>query len=291
MTSGHGRGSTLPPAPGVGYKAAHYRDIIDRAGCVEWLEIHAENYMGAGGRPLAQLRRLRRDFPFSCHGVGLSIGGEEPLDQDHLQRLKFLNSWLEPAAFSEHLAWSTHEGQYYNDLLPLPYTGKTQSRVCDHIDQIQETLGRQMLLENPSTYIEFADSEMDEIEFISGIAERTGCGLLFDVNNVYVSAVNHGRDAAAYVSAYPLHLVQEIHLGGHEDDHDDDGNKLLIDNHASEVVDPVWTLYNQTLSLAGPISTLIEWDNDVPDWDTLEAEAQRAQIVLMSGDHENRMAA
>ncbi|MCY4541250.1 MAG: DUF692 domain-containing protein [Rhodobacteraceae bacterium] len=276
-------GEALPPGPGVGYKAVHFSDIVSHPGSVEWLEIHAENYMGEGGRPLAQLRRLRRDFPFSCHGVGLSIGGEEPLDKEHLARLKHLNGWLQPAVFSEHLAWSTHEGHYYNDLLPVPYTREAQSRVCSHIDEIQDTLGRRMLLENPSTYIEFAESEMSEIDFISGIADQTGCGLLLDVNNVHVSAVNHERDAEAYIDAYPLHAVEEIHLGGHEGDEDDDGNLLLIDNHASEVVDPVWELFRRVTALAGPIPTLIEWDNDVPDWATLEAEAQRAGDILACG--------
>ncbi len=275
---------SLPHGSGVGYKPQHFNAILDAPGSVRWLEIHAENYMGRGGRPLAQIRRLREDFPISCHGVGLSIGGEGPLDKEHLERLSKLNGWLEPAVFSEHLAWSTHENRFYNDLLPLPYTEATLGRVCDHIDEVQETLGRQMLLENPSTYFEFEETQMSEIEFISGIAERTGCGLLLDVNNVFVSATNHGRNACSYIDGFPLVLVQEIHLGGHHDDETDDGSPLLIDNHASEVVDPVWELYAHTIARAGPIPTLIEWDNDVPDWPTLEAEARRAANILKAGE-------
>ena len=271
---------SLPAAPGVGYKPQHYDSILADSGTVKWLEIHAENYMGDGGRPLAQLRRLRDDFPVSCHGVGLSIGGAGDLDEDHLERLGKLNDWLEPAVFSEHLAWSTHEGCYYNDLLPLPYNKETVNRVSDHIDQVQETLGRQMLLENPSSYFEFENSTMEEIEFILEISRKTGCGLLLDVNNVHVSAVNNNRDANDYIDRYPLDLVKEIHLGGHADDQDDDGQLLLIDDHASEVRDTVWDLYRRTIARAGPLPTLIEWDNDVPEWDILEAEAARAALVL-----------
>jgi len=270
----------LPAAPGVGYKAQHFEDILTNNGAVKWLEIHAENYMGAGGRPLAQLRRLREDFPISCHGVGLSIGGEEPLDKEHLARLKALNAWLEPAVFSEHLAWSTHEGHYFNDLLPLPYNEDTVARVSEHIDEVQETLGCQMLLENPSHYLEFDTSTLGEVEFIREVAKKTGCGLLFDVNNIHVSDVNINRNAMDYISAYPLDLVQEIHLGGHGDDEDDDGKPLLIDDHASAVRDPVWDLYRFTIDRAGPIPTLIEWDDDIPPWEVLEAEAAQAQMFL-----------
>ncbi len=270
----------LPAAPGVGYKAQHFDAILADSGAVRWLEIHAENYMGAGGKPLAQLRRLREDFPVSCHGVGLSIGGDEPLDKDHLARLKTLVAWLEPAVFSEHLAWSTHEGHYFNDLLPLPYNAETVARVCDHIDEVQETLNCQMLLENPSSYLEFSTSTLSETDFIREVAKRTGCGLLLDVNNVFVSDINIRRDAIAYIDSFPLDLVQEIHLGGHDEDEDDDGNTLLIDDHASPVCDPVWNLYQLTVKRVGPTPTLIEWDDAIPAWDVLEAEAAKAQRVL-----------
>jgi uncharacterized protein len=270
----------LPARPGVGYKPQHFADILANPGPVGWLEIHAENYMGNGGRPLAQLRHLAERFPISVHGVGLSIGGEGALDADHLAGLHKLCDWLNPASFSEHLAWSTHDGAFLNDLLPLPYTAATLTRVCDHIDHVQTTLRRPMLLENPSTYLAFAETEMDEVTFLSEIARRTGCGLLLDVNNVFVSATNQATDPIAYIQSFPLHAVGEIHLGGHDVDADDHGAPLLIDSHGAAVVDPVWQLYAQTIALSGPKPTLIEWDNDVPAWDVLVAEAALAAAVL-----------
>ncbi|MCX7287885.1 MAG: DUF692 domain-containing protein [Rhodobacterales bacterium] len=270
----------LPTCPGIGYKPQHFAAIMADAGPVGWLEVHAENYMGAGGRPLAQLRHLAERFPISVHGVGLSIGGEGPLDADHLDRLRQLVGWLNPASFSEHLAWSTHDGAYLNDLLPLPYTPATLTRVCDHIDRVQEVLGRRMLLENPSTYLAFAETAMSEVDFLAAIAQRTGCGLLLDVNNVYVSGINQNYDPAAYLDAFPMHHVGEIHLGGHDEDRDDHGNRLLIDSHGAEVVDPVWALYARMIAKSGPQPTLIEWDNDVPDWPILQAEAARAARIL-----------
>lgn len=270
----------LPNRPGVGYKPQHYSDILAGPGPVDWLEIHAENYMGDGGRPIAQLRHLAERFPISVHGVGLSIGGESPLDPDHLARLKHLVSWLNPASFSEHLAWSTHDSHFLNDLLPLPYTARTLDRVADHIDQVQDTVGRRLLLENPSTYLAFSENEMPEIEFLTAIARRTGCGLLLDVNNVFVSATNQQTDPVSYINAFPMVDVGEIHLGGHDEDQDDHGAPLLIDSHGREVVDPVWALYAHTIEAAGPRPTLIEWDNDVPDWLTLAAQAARADGVL-----------
>lgn len=272
----------LPAATGVGYKPQHFAAILDDPGAVRWLEIHAENYLGDGGRPLAQLRHLAERFPISVHGVGLSIGGEAPLDRDHLARLARLLGWLKPASFSEHLAWSTHDGHFLNDLLPLPYTDRTLARVVDHIDEVQEVLGRRMLLENPSTYLAFEESEMTEIEFLTEAARRTGCGLLLDVNNVFVSAVNQRTDPGAYIDAFPHRHVGEIHLGGHDEDADDHGAPLLIDSHGREVVDPVWDLYARTIERGGPKPTLIEWDTDVPDWAALAAEAGRAAAVLAS---------
>ena len=270
----------LPFAPGVGYKPQHFHEITQDSGSVAWLEIHAENYMGDGGRPLAQLRHLAETFPFSVHGVGLSIGGEGRLDKDHLDRLKKLCGWLKPASFSEHLAWSSHETAFLNDLLPLPYNEATLTRVADHIDEVQETLGRRMLLENPSSYLAFTESTMRETDFLRNVARRTGCGLLLDVNNVFVSATNLGMNAYAYIDAFPLDLVGEIHLGGHDEDEDDHGAPLLIDSHGREVADPVWALYDYTIRKAGPRATLIEWDNDVPDWPLLEAEARRAAGLM-----------
>jgi uncharacterized protein (UPF0276 family) len=270
----------LPNAAGVGYKPQHFTELTANPGSVDWLEIHAENYMGTGGRPLAQLRHLAERFPFSVHGVGLSIGGEGPLDGEHLLRLRHLCGWLDPASFSEHLAWSTHDAAFLNDLLPLPYTSATLARVASHIDQVQDVVGRQMLLENPSSYLAFSESTLAETEFLREVAKRTGCGLLLDVNNVFVSATNLSTDPISYMDAFPLELVQEIHLGGHDEDEDDHGAPLLIDSHGREVADPVWTLYRYTIEKAGPRPTLIEWDNDVPDWPVLEAEASRAARIL-----------
>ncbi len=267
---------TLPIGAGVGYKPQHFPDIMDNPGAVSWLEIHAENYMGAGGRTLAQLHILAERLPISLHGVGLSIGGEGRLDPDHLARLAHLNAWLKPAAFSEHLAWSTHEGAYLNDLLPLPYTSATLARVAEHIDELQEALGRKMLLENPSAYLAFAESTWAEPDFLREVARRTGCGLLLDVNNVFISATNLDFTPQAYIDAFPLELVQEIHLGGHAEDVDDAGRPLLIDDHGHKVTGAVWALYDYTIARAGPRPSLIEWDADVPDWPALEAEAARA---------------
>ncbi len=272
--------TALPNAPGVGYKPQHFAEIIEQADPVQWLEIHAENYMGDGGRPLAQLRHLAESFAISVHGVGLSIGGESPLDPEHLARLKHLVDWLNPASFSEHLAWSTHDGHFYNDLLPLPYTDATLNRVCTHIDQLQDTIGRKMLLENPSSYLAFAESTWSEPEFLAEISRQTGCGLLLDVNNVFVSATNLEFSPQGYIDAFALDKVGEIHLGGHDEDEDDQGRPLLIDSHGREVVDPVWALLDYTLERSGPKPVLIEWDNDVPDWPTLAAEAERAAFAL-----------
>lgn len=270
----------LPAAPGVGYKPQHFAQISADAGAVEWLEIHAENYMGGGGRPLAQLRSLSERFAISVHGVGLSIGGEGPLDRGHLARLKHLLGWLNPASFSEHLAWSTHGSHFFNDLLPLPYTNDTLDRICSHIGQLQDTIGRRMLLENPSSYLAFAESTWSEPEFLGEIARRTGCGLLLDVNNVFVSATNLGFSPQGYIDAFPLAEVGELHLGGHDAEEDEHGAPLLIDSHGREVADPVWALLDDTLSRTGPKPLLIEWDNDVPDWPVLSAEADRAARAL-----------
>ena len=270
----------LPATAGVGYKPQHFAAMTDDPGAVTWLEIHAENYMGAGGRPLAQLRHLAQRFPVSVHGVGLSIGGNGPLDREHLARLKHLLEWLNPASFSEHLAWSTHEGRFLNDLLPLPYTNTTLTRVCDHIDQVQAILGREMLLENPASYLGFDTSTWSEPDFLADISRRTGCGLLLDVNNVFVSATNLGFSPRSYIDAYPTEKVREIHMGGHDADSDDHGAPLLIDNHGHAVSDPVWALLDYTLAATGPQPVLIEWDNNVPDWPVLKAEAARAMAAL-----------
>ena len=271
------------PAPrrsGVGLKPEHYRDILDGTPDIGWFEIHAENYMGDGGPPHAYLTAIRERYPISLHGVGLSIGGAGPLDTEHLARLCALADRYQPALFSEHLAWSSHDTVYLNDLLPLPYTEETLARVCDHIDVVQDAMQRQMLLENPSTYVAYAETTMAEVEFLREVARRTGCGLLLDVNNVFVQAANHGFGADGYLEAFPMEHVGEIHVGGHAQDADEDGSLLLIDDHGREVADSVWALYELALVHTGPMPTLIEWDNDVPAWPLLLAEAQRADHVL-----------
>ena len=272
--------TTLPCAPGVGFKAQHFDALMADPGPVRWVEVHAENYMGDGGRPLAQLTALQENFALSVHGVGLSIGGEGPLDPDHLARLKRLCDRMQPASFSEHLAWSTHGAEYLNDLLPLPYTEQTLIQVANHIDQVQQILGRQMLLENPSSYLAFADSTLSETDFLAELVQRTSCGLLLDVNNVFISATNLGLSPQAYIDAFPTDHVGEIHVGGHDANTDDHGAPLLIDSHGKPVVDPVLDLLTYTLARTGPKPVLVEWDNDVPDWPTLRAEADRAALVL-----------
>lgn len=272
--------SPVPARAGVGLKAEHYREILDGAPDMGFFEVHAENYMCAGGPPHKYLTAIRERYPLSLHGVGLSIGSDGPLDKDHLSRLKSLNERYEPGLFSEHLAWSTHDDVYLNDLLPVPYNAETLDRVCDHIDEVQETVGRRMLLENPSTYVQFETSTMSELEFLKAIVARTGCGLLLDVNNVYVSATNHDYDAAQYLRDFPLEHVGEIHLGGHAPETGDAGEPLLIDSHDREVIDPVWSLYESVVARIGARPTLIEWDADIPAWPELAAEAARADAVL-----------
>lgn len=272
--------SVLPCRTGIGFKPEHFAEIDSGPQPVGFFEVHAENYMGAGGPPHARLARLREDYALSVHGVGLSIGAMQPLDRDHLARLKRLCDRYEPESFSEHLAWSSHGEVFLNDLLPLPYTRETLALVVDHIDEVQETLGRRMLLENPATYLLFEDSTIEETDFLQALAERTGCGLLLDVNNVFVAATNHDLDPFDYLARFPLGHVGEIHLDGHSETVDDLGAPLLIDSHDTPVKDPVWALYESLIARTGPVATLIEWDNDVPAWPVLRHEAALAGAIL-----------
>ncbi len=267
--------SRLPAVAGIGFKPEHFEALRGGSDAIGFLEIHAENYMGAGGIPHAQLEALRKDYALSVHGVGLSIGGAGPLDSDHLDRLALLCDRYRPESFSEHLAWSSHGTAFLNDLLPLPYTDETLRIVSEHIDTVQERLGRQMLLENPSTYVGFAASTWSETDFLTEIVRRTGCGLLLDVNNVFVSATNHRTDARDYLAGFPVAAVREIHLAGHDVEVLGSG-PLLIDAHGSPVADPVWTLFEDLIARTGPLPSLIEWDNDVPAFSELAAEARRA---------------
>jgi len=271
----------IPPRGGVGLKAEHYRTIIETRPDIGFFEVHAENYMGAGGPPHRYLSAIRERYPLSLHGVGLSIGADRPLDRDHLLRLNQLIERYAPGLFSEHLAWSSHDSGFLNDLLPVPYTCETLARVVEHIDQVQSFLGRQMLLENPSTYLAFTESTYSEIDFIAEVVRRTGCGLLLDVNNVYVASTNQQWDPIAYIDGYPLAYVQEIHLAGHTREADDKERPLLIDTHNRPVDEIVWDLFAHTVKRIGPAPTLIEWDADVPAWPTLKQEAERAEAIML----------
>lgn len=270
----------LPAKAGLGLKPEHYQAIIDGDPDVGFFEVHAENYMGAGGPPHRHLEAIAQRYPLSLHGVGLSIGAARPLDKAHLARLRALNDRYRPQSFSEHLAWSTHDSGFLNDLLPLPYTAETLERVSAHVDQTQQALGRRMLLENPSTYVLFEDSTIDEIDFLDAVAARTGCGLLLDVNNVMVSAVNHRLDPVAYLDRFPVERVGEVHLAGYDETVDGAGDRLLIDAHGTVVKSDVLALYENLLVRAGPLPTLVEWDNDVPGFETLLGEAMRVEAAL-----------
>lgn len=280
-----------PVAVGIGFKPQHGRQVLAEGARLDFLEIHAENYMVAGGPCLRQLAAIRERHALSIHGVGLSIGGAGPLDPAHLDRLERLLQRFEPRWFSEHLAWSSHGGRFYNDLLPVAYDSASLARVCDHIDQVQERLGRRLLLENPSTYVEFAASTLDEGAFLAEVVARTGCGLLLDINNAYVSAVNHGRDAWDLVAALPHAAIGEIHLAGFAEDRDAAGNRLLIDTHGSPVDVAVWELYQRALAHFGPRPTLIERDQAIPALEDLVAEAARARSALDEAARRVRQAA
>lgn len=272
--------SHLPRKAGVGFKPEHFSDIKGSRQPIGFFEVHAENYMGDGGPPHAQLTYLRENYALSLHGVGLSIGSMQDLDRAHLARLKALCDRYQPESFSEHLAWSSHGAFFLNDLLPLPYTQETLDRIVEHVDHVQSTLRRQMLLENPATYLLFAESTIPETEFLDEIARRTGCGLLLDVNNVFVSATNHRLDAGAYLANFPLERVGEIHLSGHAVSEDEAGVPLLIDTHDTQVADPVWSLYESVIAKTGPRASLVEWDDKIPAWPVLRAEALAAQALL-----------
>lgn len=284
--------SQLSSRGGVGLKPCHYGEILRDLPDVGFFEVHAENFMGAGGPPHRYLSAIREHYGLSIHGVGLSLGGAEPLDGEHLQRLAQLVARYEPQAVSEHLAWSSHAGVFLDDLLPIPYTNETLRLVCDHVDDAQSALGRAMLLENPSTYVAFAEGDYDEPEFIAEVIRRTGCGLLLDVSNVHVSCTNHARDAHSYLAALPLDRVGEIHLAGFDMRTDVRGRPLLIDSHDRAVDEVVWSLYADVIDCLGPMPTLIERDANIPTWSELAAEAWRADgLMQVSAQEASRVAA
>jgi uncharacterized protein (UPF0276 family) len=271
--------SPLPIAAGIGLRAPHVGLVLAQRPMVPWLEIHSENYFADGGPALANLDRIRADYPLSMHGVGLSLGSTDPLDVAHLAKLKRLADRIEPARVSEHLCWSSVNGRHYNDLLPLPYTTEALDHVCARVQAMQDYLGREILVENVSSYVAFPESTLAEGAFVAAVAARTGCKLLVDVNNIYVNARNHGIDADAYLAAISPATVAEIHLAGF-----DASGPCLIDTHGAPVAPEVWLLYERALARFGPVATLIEWDTDIPDFGVLQREAATAQSYLEARD-------
>jgi len=274
----------LPARAGTSFKPEHAATILTERPDIGWFEIHPENYMGAGGPPHRMLAELCAGWPVSMHGVGLSLGGPERPDPDHLRRLRDLVRRYRPACVSEHLAWSGHGGIFLNDLLPLPYDGPALARLAAHVDEVQEALQRPILLENPSRYLAFDSSTLDEAQFLDAVAAQTGCGLLLDINNVFVSGTNLGFDPATYLAAFPMARVAEIHLAGHATD-PEEGAALLIDAHDRAVDAAVWKLHESVIARCGPVATLVEWDNDLPPWPVLQAEARKADRILQGGGH------
>jgi uncharacterized protein (UPF0276 family) len=269
----------IPAQAGIGLRFQHHQAVLDEHPDVAWLEVHTENYMG-GGSPLAYLEAIRRDYPISLHGVGLSLGSAEGIDLAHLERIRRVVERFEPGFVSEHLSWSVVNRAYLADLLPLPMTQEALDVVCRHVDQTQVMLKRQILIENPSSYLQYRHSIMPEWEFIAAIAARTGCGILCDVNNIYVSSSNHGWDPSRYLAALPVDAIDEIHLAGHTVRQFENGHSLLIDDHGARVTAEVWTLYEEALARFGPRPTLIEWDNNVPPLAVLLEEAAHAGALL-----------
>ncbi len=269
----------IPARAGVGLRTPHYREVLDTRPDIPWFEVHSENFFAEGGPAHDLLTAVRREYPLSLHGVGLSLGSTDPLNRWHLDKVKALIERYQPGLVSEHLSWSSVGGRYLNDLLPLPYTEEALRHISSRIQQVQDYLGRQILVENLSSYLQFSTSTIPEWEFITAVAQRSGCGILLDVNNVYVNARNHGFDAADYLRAIPVSAVGEMHLAGHTDEGD-----CLIDTHSRPVAPAVWTLYEQAVHRFGRLPTLIEWDADIPPLTVLMSEAAKADTILESRD-------
>jgi uncharacterized protein len=283
---------TIGPVPaksGIGLRFQHHQPVLEMPPAVAFIEVHTENYMG-GGAPIRYLDAVRRNFPVSLHGVGLSLGSAEGLDLVHLDRVREVAARIEPALVSEHVAWSVSGGSYLADLLPLPMTEEALDVVCCNVDRMQSVLRRRVLVENPSTYVQFRHSTIPEWEFMTAVAARSGCGILCDINNIFVSANNHGWDASSYVGKLPATVIGEIHLAGHSVRELPEGRTLRIDDHGSRVSDDVWSLYAEALHRFGPIPTLIEWDNDVPPLDVLVGEARHADALIATATDEARRA-
>ncbi|HSW52354.1 MAG TPA: DUF692 domain-containing protein [Sulfuricaulis sp.] len=279
MTAHHRIAAPIPASAGIGLRAEHYREVVETPPPVGWLEVHSENYFGDGGAPLEYLEKARRHYPVSLHGVGLSLGSSDELNRRHLEKLRALIGRIEPGQVSDHLSWSSVDGIYLNDLLPLPYTEEALRHVARRVEQAQDFLGRQLLIENPSSYLRYRHSTIPEWEFISEVARVSGCGILLDVNNIYVSAVNHGFDAMEYLRAVPAGMVREIHLAGYTVKSYPEG-QILIDTHNARVADAVWALYRAAIECLGPRPTLIEWDTDLPALEVLLDEARQADAIM-----------
>ncbi|MBL8471533.1 MAG: DUF692 domain-containing protein [Rhodocyclaceae bacterium] len=273
------RGAALPLAAGMGLRPQHYEEFLQRRPAVGFVEVHSENYFGNGGKAFDCLMRARADYAVSLHGVGLSLGSTDELNQTHLASLRCLADAVEPAVVSDHVCWSSVGAIYANDLLPLPYTEEALAWMVRRVDAVQEYLRRPILVENVSSYLEFESSQMSEWDFLAALAQASGCGILLDVNNIYVSAQNHGFDAQAYLAAIPRHKVAEIHLAGFTRKQFEDG-EILIDTHSRPVADDVWALYGSALQRYGQVPTLIEWDADLPPLDQLVQEVTHAQQLL-----------
>ncbi|MBT2305134.1 DUF692 domain-containing protein [Variovorax paradoxus] len=276
--------AAVPAAAGIGLRFQHHEAVLDTRPDVAWLEAHTENYMG-GGPAIRTLEAIRCDYPVSLHGVGLSLGSADGLDAKHLERIRGVVRRIEPGLVSEHLSWSIVGGTYLADLLPLPMTDEALDQVCRHVDQTQAFLQRQILIENPSTYLRFKHSTIPEWDFIAAVAQRTGCGILCDVNNIYVSACNHGWDASTYLAALSADAIGEIHLAGHTLKQIEGGQTLRIDDHGSRVAPEVWALYAQALARFGPVPTLVEWDTNVPALEVLLGEAAHAAALIEEAQH------
>ncbi|NBI54950.1 MNIO family bufferin maturase [Photobacterium alginatilyticum] len=265
---------------GVGLRSPHITQVLEQKPDIGWLEVHSENYFITTSTARQQLRQIAEHYPVSCHGIGLSLGSADPLDRQHLSQLKQLVDEINPIAVSDHLSWSSVDGQFFNDLLPLPYTEEALVHFCRKVDQVQEYLGRQMLIENPSSYLSFAHSAIPEWEFLHQVQQRTGCGLLLDLNNIYVSAFNHGFDCDQYIAALDASAVKEIHLAGFTVKQFEDG-EIWIDTHSKPVSEPVWQLYRRWVQQHGRTPTLIEWDLDIPPLSVLLGEADKARNIIM----------
>ena len=271
----------MPVSAGIGLRAQHCREILQTLPDIGWLEVHSENYFGEGGQPHYFLERIAEHYSLSLHGVGLSLGSAEPLNVEHLKKLKALINRYQPRLVSEHLCWGAVNGCHLNDLLPLPYTEEALTHVVSHITQAQDFLGRRILIENVSSYLQFQDSYIPEWEFVSEVAHRADCGILLDINNIYVNAVNHDFHPQQYFDAIPADAVEEIHLAGF-----DSNGECLIDTHSKPISEPVWQLYRQALEKFGNKPTLIEWDTDIPPLATLLNEAAKADAMKES-QHES----